>query len=88
MITPTVRIELPESLFKRARLQTPDSARELVTFLLEKHVQELEQSQRRQAYEAYYAVRTPEDQTEEAGLLDEFAASDAEIAEPRAGSSG
>ena len=79
MTTPTIQIELPEALLKRARSQTPASARELVTFLLEQHVQELEQAQRRQAYEAYYAARTPEDQAEELSLLEDFAAADAEI---------
>ena len=56
---PIVQIEVPAVLLKRADLQTLNSARELITFLLEKYVQELEQSQRRQAYATYYATRTP-----------------------------
>ena len=81
MTIPTVQIELPEALLERAHLQISSGARELVTFLLEKHVQELEQAQRRQAYEAYYASRATEEQAEEVELLDEFAADDAEISD-------
>ena len=69
----TVQIELPSTLLERARVQAPDEARELITFLLEEYVQELEKSQRLQAYETYYAARTPEDEAEELELLADFA---------------
>jgi len=81
MDTLTVQIELPVTLLRRARLQSPANARELITFLLEKHVQELEQIQRRQAYEAYYAAWTPEDETEELTLLEDFSAAEATLAD-------
>ena len=42
-------------------------------------MQELEKSQRLQAYDAYYASRTPEDEVEELELLTDFAFADAEI---------
>jgi hypothetical protein len=48
---------------------------------VENYVQDLEKSQRRQAYEAYYANRTPEDEAEEQELLAEFAFADAEAME-------
>jgi len=81
MASPTILVKVPEALLRRASLHTSGSARELVVFLLEKRAQELEQAQRRQAYEAYYASRTPEEQAEEVELLDEFAAADAEISD-------
>ena len=79
MIPQTMHIELPGTLLARARVQALDEARELITLLLEQYVQELEQSQRRQAYDAYYASRTPEDAVEELELLTDFAFADAEI---------
>ncbi|MFH1908933.1 MAG: hypothetical protein ABIL11_16390 [Chloroflexota bacterium] len=79
MFPQTVLIELPGKLLDRARIEALDEARELVTFLLESYVQDLEKAQRWQAYEAYYAVRTPEDETEERQLLADFAFADAEI---------
>jgi len=56
-----------------------EEARQLVIFLLEDYVWELERSQRGQAYEAYYAVRAPEDETDEQEMLADFAFADAEI---------
>ena len=73
MLTHTVKIELPGTLLDRARVEALDDARELVTFLLEKYVQELEKAQRWQAYEAYYETRTPEDEAEERELIADFA---------------
>ena len=78
MTPQTVQIELPGALLERARIQALDEARELVTFLLERYVQELEKSQRLQAYEAYYASRTLEDEIEEHETLADFAFVDAE----------
>jgi len=68
MTTQTIQIELPNVLLERARVQALDEAQELITFLLENYVQELEKAHRRQAYEAYYAARTPEDEAEELEL--------------------
>ena len=79
MTPQTVQIELPVTLLERAHVQALNEARELITFLLEKYVQELEKSQRLQAYEAYYASRTPEDEAEERELLADFAFADAEV---------
>ena len=79
MISQTVQVELPSALLERARVHALDEARELITFLLENYVQELERAQRRQAYEAYYAARTPEDEAEELELLADFGFADAEI---------
>ena len=79
MIPQTMYIELPGTLLERAHVQALDEARELITFLLEQYVQELEKSQRLQAYDAYYASRTPEDEVEELELLTDFAFADAEI---------
>ena len=56
----------------------PEPARELVTFLLESYAQDLERSQRQQAYESYYALRSAEDQDEEIAILADFAFVDAE----------
>ncbi|MDP2776296.1 MAG: hypothetical protein Q8O48_01530 [Anaerolineales bacterium] len=78
-MTHTVKIELPESLLDRARVEAWDEARELVTFLLERYVQELEKAQRWQAYEAYYEARTPQDEAEERELMADFAFADAEF---------
>ena len=81
MTMPTsVQIELPAALLRRARVPVPEPARELVTFLLESYAQDLERSQRQQAYESYYAVRSAEDQDEEIALLADFAFVDAEVA--------
>lgn len=73
MTTQTIQIEVSGTLLERARVQVLDAfpgrqareGRELITFLLESYVQELEKAQRRQACEAYYAARTPEDEAEE-----------------------
>ena len=81
MSTHTIHIELPDALLKRAHVQATSEARDLITFLLENYRQELEKAQRRQAYEAYYAARTPEDEAEELELLAEFAFADAEVTE-------
>lgn len=78
MLTHTVKIELPSTLLDRARVEASDEARELVTFLLERYVQELEKAQRWQAYEAYYEARTPQDEAEERELMADFAFADAE----------
>ena len=81
MLPPTVRVDLPVTLLDRAHVEALDEARELVTFLLEKYVQELERTQRQQAYEAYYAARTREDEAEERELIADFAFADAETAD-------
>ena len=73
MTTPIIQLELPRALLRCAHVQALDEARELIAFLLENYRQELEKAQRRQAYEAYYAARTPEDKAEELELLAEFA---------------
>ena len=78
MLTNTVKIELPGTLLDRARVEALGDARELVTFLLERYVQELEKAQRWQAYEAYYEARTPQDEAEERELMADFAFADAE----------
>ena len=81
MTMPTsMQIELPVDLLRRARVPVPEPARELVTFLLESYAQDLERSQRQQAYESYYAVRSAEDQDEEIALLADFAFVDVEVA--------
>jgi predicted component of type VI protein secretion system len=78
MLTNTVKIELPGTLLDRARVEAMDEARELVTFLLEEYVQELEKAQRWQAYEAYYETRTPQEETEEREIMADFAFADSE----------
>ena len=78
MTPQTVQIELPSALLERARVHALGEARELITFLLEGYVQELEKSQRLQAYEAYYTSRTLADEAEERELLTDFASADAE----------
>ena len=80
MTTQIIELELPGALLERARVQALDEARELIAFLLERYVQELEKVQRQQAYEAYYAARASEDGAEELRLLAEFAFADAEAA--------
>jgi len=79
MSVQTFQIELPGSLLARAHVHRPDEARELVTFLLEGYAQEMEKAQRQQVYEAYYAARTPEEETEELQILADFSVVDAEI---------
>ena len=79
MLPQTVQIELPGILLERARIDAVDEARDLITFLLEEYVQELEKAQRWQSYEAYYANRTPEDESEELALLADFAFADGEV---------
>jgi len=81
MTTQIIQLELPSALLERARVEALDEARELVAFLLENYGQELEKAQRWQAYEAYYAARTPEEEAEELELLAEFAFADAEATE-------
>jgi hypothetical protein len=78
MLTHTVKIELPSTLLNRARVNAQDDARELVTFLLERYVQELEKAQRWQAYEDYYEARTSQDEAEERELVADFAIADAQ----------
>ena len=51
MMQTSVRMDLPTALLRRARVPALVPARELVTFLLESHAQNLERSQRQQAYE-------------------------------------
>jgi hypothetical protein len=80
----TVQIELPRTLLERARIKALDEARALITFLLEDYVQGLEKAHRRQAFEAYYATRTSEDEAEEMDLLADFAICDAEITDETA----
>lgn len=77
----SIQIELPGAIMERAQIQASDEARDLVTFLLENYVQELEKTRRRQAYEAYYTSRTPEEEAEELEMLTEFAFADAEAVE-------
>lgn len=74
-----VQVELPKTLLERAQLKALDEARELITFLLEQYVQELEKVHRRQAFEAYYTTRSPEEEAEELEVLSDFAFSDDEI---------
>jgi len=74
----SVQIELPAALLRRARVPAPIPARKLATFLLENYAQNLERSQRQQAYESYYALRSVEDQDEEIAILADFAFVDAE----------
>jgi len=78
MTVQIVNLEFPAALFKRARVQATDDARELVTFLVESYAQDLEKSLRQQAYETYYAARTPQEEAEEQELLADFAPADFE----------
>ena len=73
MALQTLQIPVPSALLQRARVSALEEARELVTFLLENYIQELERKQLRQAYEAYYTSRTPQEITEEAELMADFA---------------
>lgn len=79
MTTRSIQIELPEILLSRAKVEAIDDVRELVTFLLENYVQELEKAQRDQAYARYYTERSPEEIAEEQAILDEFAYADTEL---------
>lgn len=79
MLPPTVQIDLPGPLLDRARVETMAEARDLVTFLLGRYVHALEVPQRRQAYEAYYASRPPEDESDERALIGDFAFADADV---------
>ncbi len=78
MTAQTVHLELPAALFERVSAQAPDAARDLVTFLMEDYAQDLEKTLRQQAYETYYAARTPEEEAEEQEILADFAATDFE----------
>ena len=84
MTLQTVQIELPKTLLERAHIKALDEARELITFLLEAYVQDLEKAHRRQVFEAYYATRTSEDEAEETDLLADFAICDAEVTDETA----
>jgi hypothetical protein len=75
----TIQVDLPKTLLERAQIKALDEARELITFLLEQYVQELEKAQRRQAFEAYYKTRTEEEEAEELEVLSDFASTDSEI---------
>jgi len=75
----TIQIELPKTLLERAQLKALDEARELITFLLEQYVQDLEKTHRRQAFEAYYTTRSPEEEAEELEVLSDFTFADSEI---------
>ena len=78
MTVQIMSLELPAALFQRVHVQAADDARELVTYLVESYAQDLEKSLRRQAYETYYAARTPEEEAEEQELLADFAPADFE----------
>ena len=78
MTAQTMNLELPAVLFQRISVQAPEDARELVTFLVESYAQGLERTVRQQAYETYYATRTPEEKAEEQELLTDFALADFE----------
>ena len=75
----SIQIEVSEALLRRAQVQTPGDARNLVTFLLEQYVQASDKGRREQAYVAYFAQLTPDDIAEEAALLNDFAAVDADL---------
>ncbi len=75
----TFPIEVPQILLQRAQVAAGEELRELVTFLLERYVQELERTQREQAYVAYYQQRDTTEVTEEAQLLADFAFADAQL---------
>jgi len=79
MTLQTIQVELPKTLLERAQLKALDEARGLITFLLEQYVQELEKAHRRQAFEAYYTTRSPEEEAEELEVLSDFAFADATI---------
>jgi hypothetical protein len=77
----SIQIEVPNALLRRAQVQTPGDARDLVTFLLEQYAQESDKGRREQAYEAYFAQLTPDDTAEEAAVLNDFASVDTEADE-------
>jgi len=79
MTAHTIQIDLPDVLLKRAHAQSPRDARDLVTFLLERYVQESDKTQRRQAYEAYYQTRSVAETAEESEVLADFSGVDAEL---------
>jgi hypothetical protein len=79
MTAHTVQIDLPDVLLKRAHAQSPLDARDLITFLLERYVQESDKTQRWQAYETYYQTRSAAEIAEESELLAEFSGVDAEL---------
>ncbi len=79
MTAHTVQIDLPDVLLKRAHVQSPRDARDLVTFLLERYVQEADKTQRRQAYEAYYQTRSAAETAEESEMLADFSSADTEL---------
>jgi len=76
----TVQIEVPQVLLQRAQVTAGEELRELVTFLLERYVQELERARRDQAYEAYYQQRGTAEVIEEAEFLADFAFADIQLA--------
>ena len=78
-----IQVNIPSVLLQRARVTALNEARELITFLLENYAQELERSQRQQAYETYYATQTTEEKSEELELLTEFSFTDAELSNER-----
>jgi len=82
MALQTLQIQIPSARLQRVRVSALDEARELVTFLLENYIQELERKQLRQAYEVYSTSRTPQEVAEEAELMADFADADAEIDHP------
>ncbi len=79
MLPHTVQIDLPGPLLVRARVETMAQARVLVIWLLERYVQALDVTQRQQAYEAFYADRTPEDESDERALIADFVVADADV---------
>ncbi len=79
MTVQTMSLEFPVALFQRVSVQAPDTARELVTFLVESYAQDLEKALRQQSYERYYAARTPEEEAEEQAVLADFALADLEM---------
>jgi len=84
MLPRTVQVDLPGPLLDRARVETMAEARDLVILLLGRYGQALEATQLRPAYEAYYAARPPEDESEEQALIAEFAFADADVTDPPA----
>jgi hypothetical protein len=79
MIAQMMEVQIPSVLLQRARVSAMDEARDLITFLLESYVQEMERKQLFQSYEAYYATRQPDEAAEEEAILTDFAFADAEI---------
>lgn len=77
----TFHIEVPQVLLQRAQVTAGEEVRELITFLLERYVQELERNRRDQAYAAYYQQRDAAEVVEEAEFLADFAFADAQVAD-------